>query len=199
MKTLSVKNSILLMVAATFTFLLLTGCEKEMDTLFSNDQAEMSPNLPLRDETQNSSLPDEPLKPQKITGDLGYEELKTVTVMGVFTGNPRLVGMEKTVVEFEINQIISHPSLLTKPILKAPAHKVKNRMLNSVKCNFELEFLAGTFPWKITGALLLKPGEIVDLGTLPGFYGMITDGIFSAKITELVLYDELDGTISSEK
>ena len=101
MKTLSVKNSILLMVAATFTFLLLTGCEKEMDTLFTGDQAEMSPNLPLRDETQNSSLPEEPLKPQKITGDLGYEELKTVTVMGVFTGNPRLVGMEKTVVEFE--------------------------------------------------------------------------------------------------
>ena len=196
MKTLNVKRSILLVLAATFSFLLFTGCEKDPEMLLPQGGAEAAPHQftgdPLKVEEERV-LAAEP----RHDPPLGYEEMKTVLVGACFKGSALEPMNGKQIAEFEIKQIITHPDFFSKPIIKMPYAKVKNLLGHSVKCTYVLEFMAGTFPWRINGEIVMKPHEEIELGVLPLFSGVITDGIFTATIQNLQVYDEYDGTIGS--
>ena len=199
MKTLSVKKSILLVLAATFTFLLFTGCEKEQEFMVREDVAEAAPNLQSVDDGKAETLPGTSLEPVRVTGDPGYDELKEVQVPGKFLGDPRLAINGKEIVRFEIMQIITHAANTGKPMLRIPTAKIKNVFPHHIKCQYALEFQTGGFPWRITGLLAMAPAEEMDLGLLPSFFDKITDGVFVATITDLTYYDGWGNPILSEK
>ena len=134
---------------------------------------------------------------RKISGQIsaipGYEEMKTVLLTGSFSSDQGHPMAGKPVIEFEIKQVLSHPSSASKPLPGLAGMTVRNLLSHSLSCTYTLRFGTVGFQWEISAELVLNPNEKLELGVLPSFFGVITDAPFEVSLSSWSVFDETPG------